>query len=79
VDRPADEVTAEVSDDGRIVVAKSAIDLQSLDSSVPLTTLVRFEPTITFRVDTHGDYFRAPQYPVAISDLTTRLAPASTT
>jgi hypothetical protein len=79
VDRPADEVTAEMSHDGRIVLAETAIDLQSLDRSVPLATSLRFEPTTTVRVDTHGDYFRASQYPVAIDDLTTRLAAASPT
>jgi hypothetical protein len=61
IDRPADEVTAEVSQDGRIP---------------PVNAPVRFKPNITVRVDTHSDYFRARQYPEAIGDLGARLATA---
>ncbi len=64
LDRPADEVTAEVSQDGRIPPVKA-------------DTPVRFKPNITVRVDTHSDYFRARQYPEAINDLKERLVTAA--
>jgi hypothetical protein len=76
VDQPADEVTAEMSTDGKIVLAENGIDIHTLDGSVPMTTPVRFATKTTVRVDTHGDYFRAPQYPTAITDLQNLLAHA---
>jgi hypothetical protein len=77
LDRPAGEVTAEVSDDGQIVLAEGGIDVHALDDAVPMGTALRFAPTTTVRVDTHGDYFRARQYATAINDLRTRLAAVS--
>ena len=71
VDRTADEVTKEAADEGRIV---SPSGDPAANSAVPLSTPLRFEPTSTVRVDTHGDYFRARQYPVAVADLSTRMA-----
>jgi hypothetical protein len=96
IDRPADEVTAEVSADGKIVVPKPAgdatedettegrnllretvVDIYTLDTPPPMDTPVGFERTTTVRVDTHSDYFRAPQYPAAITQLRERLDAAS--
>jgi hypothetical protein len=76
IDRPADEVTAEVSEDGKIVLPRSAADIHTLDNPVSVDTRVRFASTTSVRVDTHSDYFRARQYPTAIKDLGERLAPS---
>lgn len=76
IDRTADEVTAELSEDGKIVLQESAVDIHTSDDPVCMDAPVRFAPTTTVRVDTHSDYFRARQYPSAISDLKTRLGAA---
>jgi hypothetical protein len=59
IDVPAAEVTAEAAADG---------DLEQ-------TPTPHFEPKTTVRVDTHSDYFRAPQYGEAIGELVDRLQP----
>jgi hypothetical protein len=68
IDWPADEVTAEESAHGKIVAPKTP---------APMETPVRFESTTTVRVDTHSDYFRASQYPAAVSRLSELLGAAA--
>ncbi|HKV21600.1 MAG TPA: hypothetical protein VJR50_21400 [Mycobacterium sp.] len=72
VDRPADEVTAERSRYGRII-SPDGVDVHTLDSSPRIDEPLRFVSTTVVRVDTHSDYFRARQYPIAISHLAAKL------
>lgn len=78
VDRPADEVTAERVDEGRIVKVGTDTDLRTLTGPVNMATSLEFAPTWIVRVDTHSDYFRTRQYPVAVEDLAELLSHSTT-
>jgi hypothetical protein len=78
VDRPADEVTAEKADEGVIVRADTDADVRTLSGPLDADTRLEFKPRWIVQVDTHSDYFRTRQYPIAIEDLA-RLFVDSTT
>ncbi|WP_319435431.1 hypothetical protein [Mycobacterium sp. RTGN5] len=69
VDQPADEVTAEKADEGKIVDALTDTDVRALNPSELADAQLEFKPRWIVQVDTHSDYFRARQYPLAINAL----------
>ncbi len=74
--KPAEQSAAEDSVGNQTPIQMS-VDIHELKTPAPMETSVRFASTTTVRVDTHSDYFRASQYPDAISRLRERLGAAS--
>ncbi|KAA0110230.1 hypothetical protein [Mycolicibacterium sp. P1-5] len=78
IDRAADEVTAELADEGEIVEAGTDIDARTLDPSELANAQLAFTSRWIIQIDTHSDYFRARQYPSAVSELARRLIDSTT-